>query len=93
MAEEREERAHREKTSTARSGGSGGRRRLTPVVFEAQKDEDDVPLEETEVMARRRHRGFPRTEVRRDWRLMAGRGCPGHGYERWAEASGMRQSY
>jgi hypothetical protein len=67
--------------STARSGKFGGRRRPAPVVFEAQKDEDGVPFNKTEAMARGRRRGFPGTEVGCDWRLMVGRDGPGHGYE------------
>jgi hypothetical protein len=59
------------------SDGSGDLGKVATVVFLTKEGDDGVPLDAPETMARRRRRGFPGTEVRHGWRLMAGRGCYG----------------
>jgi hypothetical protein len=44
---------------------------VATVVIQTREGDDSVPLDAPETMARRRRRGFPGTEVRREWRLMA----------------------
>jgi hypothetical protein len=61
------------------SGGSRDHGEVATVVFLTKEGDDGVPLDAPETMARQRRREFPGTEVRHGWRLMAGRGCPGHG--------------
>jgi hypothetical protein len=77
MAVGREERAHRGKDVNNEVGGSGVRWRPAPVVFNAQKYVDGVPLEETEAMARRCPRWNPVTTMRGSWRFSGGLGCYG----------------
>jgi hypothetical protein len=57
------------------SGASGDLGEVATMVFLTKEGDDGVPLDASEMMARRRRRGFPGTEVRHGWRLMAGRGC------------------
>jgi hypothetical protein len=50
---------HRRKASTARSGSTGASRRGIPAISGLREDDDDVQLEVSKMLAKRRPRNRP----------------------------------